>query len=252
MMFTLAIIIPVYNHGRQLLKFMPKIKSETFAPIILIDDCSDATTREILEEMESGDDGITLVRQVRNMGKGAAVATGMRTAMEMGFTHAMQIDADGQHDSRDMAKMLNLAKNSPSALVAGRPVYDDSIPWWRFYSRYLTHVCVWIQTLSFDIEDSMCGFRIYPLRAVLPLLDTPGLGKRMDFDPEIVVRSHWAGIPIVTMPTLVKYAEDGQSHFLPFKDNALITWMHIRLFFGAAVRLPVLVARHFRRTEYGH
>jgi hypothetical protein len=106
---------------------------------------------------------------------------------------------------------------------------------------------VWINSLSFAIKDSMCGFRVYPLQTTLAVL-VPGIGKRMDFDPEVAVRLVWAGTPIINVPTAVRYPTDGVSHFHLFKDNALISAMHTRLFFGMLWRLPRLVwAKVFRR-----
>ena len=64
---------------------------------------------------------------------------------------------------------------------------------------------VWLETLSFDIVDSMCGFRVYPLAPTLALLDRQRLGPRMDFDTEILVRLHWRDVPMRWLPTRVSY-----------------------------------------------
>src|SRR5690606_17949432 len=90
---------------------------------------------------------------------------------ERGFSHALQIDADGQHDAADIPALLALAKANPEALVSGWPQYGDDMPRSRRYGRWITHFWVWIETLSLAIKDSMCGFRVYPLaarRAPLP------------------------------------------------------------------------------------
>ena len=128
-------------------------------------------------------------------------------------------------------------------MIAGCPIYDASVPRGRLYGRYATHVWVWINTLSFDIRDSMCGFRLYPLASVLPLLDRVRIGQRMDFDSDIIVRLHWRGVRVVNQPTRVTYPQDGISHFRMFRDNVRISWMHTRLFAGMLYRSPLLLWR---------
>jgi hypothetical protein len=135
---------------------------------------------------------------------------------------------------------------NPGAVIAGCPIYDQSVPAVRLYARYLTHVWVWINTLSLAIRDSMCGFRVYPLAPVMSLLGRRTLGRRMNFDTDIVVRLFWAGVPVVNLPTRVGYPSDGVSHFRAFRDNVLITRMHTVLFFGMLLRLPVLLAHKWR------
>ena len=116
------------------------------------------------------------------------------------------------------------------------------MPKGRLYGRYLTHVWVWINTLSLAIKDSMCGFRVYPLVRTLAAI-VPSIGKRMDFDPEIAVRLVWAGTQVVNLPTRVTYPADGVSHFDVWRDNLRISAMHTRLFFGMLWRLPGLLWR---------
>lgn len=118
------------------------------------------------------------------------------------------------------------------------PEYDESVPKGRLYGRYLTHLWVWINTLSFAIRDSMCGFRIYPLAPVLALMAQEPIGRRMDFDVEIIVRLFWRGVAVINLPTRVTYPSDGVSHFDVWRDNVRISRMHARLFFGTSRRLP--------------
>jgi hypothetical protein len=139
---------------------------------------------------------------------------------------------------------LDSMNETPQAVITGFPRYDESVPASRLFARYATHVWVWINTLSRRIRDSMCGTRIYPLAATLPVLDSMPQESRMDFDIEILVRLDWAGVPIRNLPISVYYPLDGVSHFRPWRDNARISWMHTRLFFGMLRRLPGLLARH--------
>jgi glycosyltransferase involved in cell wall biosynthesis len=213
-------------------------------PCLLVDDGSEPGCARILAELATRHLGqVSLLRLEYNQGKGAAVVAGLREAHRRGYSHALQIDADGQHDPADIPGFVEEAGQHPDAVVTGRPIYDESVPKGRLYGRYATHVWVWINTLSLEIRDSMCGFRVYPLASAIALVDSVELGRRMDFDSEIIVRLHWRGVPVRNRDTRVRYPQDGVSHFDVWRDNVRISRMHATLFFGMLVRLPVLLWR---------
>jgi glycosyltransferase involved in cell wall biosynthesis len=243
-MFNPVVVIPVYNHPKRIAQVVSQILGHT-QHCILVNDGSDAQCTRLLRQLATqyGSDQITLVEHNHNQGKGAAVMTGMGVAFAAQFTHVLQIDADGQHQLSDIEKFMAIAQHNPTALVCGCPKYDASVPKRRLYARYLTHVWVWINTLSFRIKDSMCGFRVYPLKSIVPLYQQRCLSPRMGWDIEIIVRADWERIPIINVPTRVNYPENGVSHFMAFKDNVLISWMHARLFFGMLRRSPRLLYR---------
>ncbi len=172
-----------------------------------------------------------------NRGKGRAVCEGFRLAHDAGFTHALQVDADGQHDLAAVPRMLDLARRHPDALVSGHAVLDRSAPIGRRIGRWVTHVWVFIETFSFHLTDSMCGFRIYPLAAVARLANSEPIGARMDFDTSVMVRLSWRGVPVVMVPVRVSYPPGNMSNFRLWRDNLRITWMHTRLVFGMLARL---------------
>ncbi|MDD5410621.1 MAG: hypothetical protein PHF31_04280 [Methylobacter sp.] len=116
----------------------------------------------------------------------------------------------------------------------------------KVYGLQFTNLWVWINTLSFAIADGMCGFRLYSLNAVDKLISTTAIGKRMDFDVDIVVRLYWQGVDAINMPTAVRYPYDGISHFKLWRDNVMISAVHARLFFGMLARFPQLLIRHWR------
>jgi hypothetical protein len=185
-----------------------------------------------------------LATRLLNGGKGAAVITGMREALKEGYTHVLQVDADGQHDLTKILDLIKLSEQYPKRIISGMPVYDKSVPTSRKLCRYATHILVWIHTLSLEIKDSMCGFRIYPLREALRVIDARDeFGQRMDFDIEILVRAYWADLHTIQLPVGVRYPLDGVSHFQLFNDNFLITKLHIRLFFGMLMNSPKLMLR---------
>lgn len=223
-----CLLIPCYNHAGPLAAVLARL-AEFKLPCLLVDDGSEPVAAAALDALAAQHPWVSLLRHSHNQGKGGAVMTGLRRAHELGFSHALQVDADGQHDMTDLPALLAEARQHPAALVSGRPLYDDSVPKGRLYGRYITHVWVWIETLSFAIKDSMCGFRVYPLAPTCALLERVTLGRRMDFDTEVMVRLHWAGVPMRFVPTRVIYPVDGRSHFRLFRDNLDISWMHTRL-----------------------
>ncbi len=235
-------IVPVFDHQEAVGAVIHGLCA-AHLPCIVIDDGSGAGCARVLDELARTLPGVMLLRRTRNGGKGAAVSDGLRAAWGAGFTHALQVDADGQHELADIPLFLAKAAAHPGEVICGRPRFDASMPRTRYYLRYLTHFFVWLNTLSLDIHDSMCGFRLYPLVGMIELLDTERMGLRMDFDIEVLVRLHWRGVPMRWIPTRVQYPTDGISHFRLLLDNALITRLHARLFFGMLLRLPSIVLR---------
>lgn len=241
---NLCVIVPVYNHPDKLQHLVATF-SEMNLSVIMIDDGSDENCRQVLAQLAQENAHMTLQTHSSNQGKGAAIKTGIQMAQMAGFTHALQIDADGQHDMDDVPRFIEAMNKQPDALIAGYPQFDESIPKLRYYGRYASHVWVWINTLSMTIKDSMCGFRIYPVARSHQLIADESVGNRMDYDGEFIVRWYWAGQPLAQIPTRVIYPENGVSHFRLFKDNCLISWMHARLFFGMICRLPRLLKRRW-------
>jgi glycosyltransferase involved in cell wall biosynthesis len=241
----LCAVVPVFNHERAMAGTLAGLRAQGLT-VIMVDDGSDETCQAELRRLAALDPHVRLVRLQENRGKGGAVMAGLTTAADAGFTHVLQIDADGQHDPADLPKFIAAAAAEPGVLICGAPSFDASIPRHRLYLRYLTHAMVWLNTLSLDIPDSMCGLRVYPLAVVLPVIEAERPGRRMDFDVEILVRLHWRGAAMRWIPARVRYPQDGVSHFRLVKDNWLITLMHMRLLLGMLRRLPVLLARRVR------
>jgi glycosyltransferase involved in cell wall biosynthesis len=241
-MINVCAVIPVFDHEHAVGGMVAALRQQGLT-VFLVDDGSGPSCAAALQRLAEADANVRLLRLPQNQGKGAAVMAGLNAAAAAGFSHALQIDADGQHDPMDLPRFIAAVHADPLAIVCGRPVFDASIPRHRFYLRYLTHAMVWLNTLSFDIPDSMCGLRVYPLTVVLPILAAQPLGRRMDFDPEVLVRLHWHGLRMRWLPTRVRYPVDGVSHFRLLRDNWLITKMHTRLFFGMLRRSPRLLAR---------
>lgn len=240
-------IVPVYNHPDKLASVVARLL-EAKLPVLLVDDGSDSDCKRVLRDLAQSCDAVSLLTRMRNGGKGAAVKSGLRRAYRLGYSHAVQVDADGQHDLNCLPQLLAAGEQCPDAVISGKPVYVDA-PFGRRLARYLTHVWIWINTLSFEISDAMCGFRLYPVLPAVNLIEHSRIGRRMDFDPEILVRLHWQGTRIRHIPVAVSYPKDGVSHFRLWRDNWLITLMHTRLFFGMLKRFPLILLRRRRRRE---
>lgn len=245
--FAPCVLIPCYNHGAMLASVLARLAPFNL-PVIVVDDGSDARTKQHIAALDAPQ--LRVLTLPHNQGKGAAVIAGLRAAAAAGFSHALQLDADGQHQVEDTPRMLAEAERYPHCLISGQPQYDASIPKSRLYGRYITHFWVWVETLSFSLKDSMCGFRVYPLAASLKLCDRRAIGQRMDFDTEIMVRLYWQGTPSRFIRTRVTYPPSGLSHFDALHDNLRISWMHTRLFFGMLPRIPQLLSRRRQQAHW--
>jgi len=244
--FCPVVLVPVYDHEGAIGAMVDAILAHPLPSSTNRHGSSPACEQVLREIAAAHPERVRLIRLSVNQGKGGAIMAGFTEAARLGYTHALQIDADGQHDAGCIPQFAALAQAQPAAMICGYPVYDDSVPRLRLYARYLTHIWVWINTLSFQIKDSMCGLRVYPLAAVTALMRDVDLGRRMEFDTEVLVHLVWRGVQIVNVPTRVTYPSDGVSHFHAWRDNVLISRMHTRLFFGMVWRLPRLLWRKAR------
>lgn len=237
----IALLVPVYNHAAAIRRTRERLRALAL-PLIVVDDGSDAVCAEVLDTLAE-EDAVTLVRLPINRGKGAAIRAGLARAAELGLTHVLQVDADGQHEADDLPPFVEGLRANDEILRIGYPRFDASVPRHRFYSRYLTHSLVWLATLSFQLRDTMCGVKLYPVAAVNRLVAEHPCGNRMEFDSELPVRWVWQGGRVVNLPVRVHYPSDGISHFKLWRDNVLLAGMHLRLLRGMLKRLPTLLSR---------
>jgi glycosyltransferase involved in cell wall biosynthesis len=243
-----GIIIPVYNHGKATGAVVEKL-SPLGIPIIMVDDGSDCETKTCLEQIYAKFPLTVPVALEHNAGKGRAFYAGLKKAAELGLTHVLQIDADGQHDSGQAGFFLTESAEHPQALICSFPVYDDSAPAIRRKGRVVANTWAKIVTLSADIKESMLGFRVYPVESALNVYRHTYIDSRMGFDIEILVRLYWKKIPLIFHPVRVNYPADGISHFRPVRDNMRISWAYTRLCCEMLLRLPFLLARNLRKGK---
>ena len=241
-----CIVIPHFRHLRPLSAMLPKL-ARFGLDVFVIDDASGEAVSRPLQAEIAKYPNIRLIQRTENGGKGAAMMTGLRSAADHGHSHAISLDADGQHDPDAIPELLERSQAQPDSLFSGCPVFGEDIPAARLYGRMLTNYLVQFVTASRMVPDAMCGLRVYPLAHVLPLCDAIGYRTRMEFDVEILVRACWAGLDVQTMDTAVTYPQDGESHFNLIADNARLVAMHALLIMGGLVRLPRTLWRRLSR-----
>lgn len=237
-----CLLIPIYDHGPTIAAVVDSLAPAAL-PLLIVDDGSGAATRRVLDDLAAGRDWVTIERLPANRGKGGALKAGYRAAHARGFSHAVQLDADGQHDAGDVPRFLATMRRHPQALVLGSPVFDDSVPRHRLYSRQLSRGLVWLATLSFRVRDPLVGFRGIPLAPTIALLERMPMGDHMEFDPELIVRLFWEDVPIHNLETRVIYDPQGLSHFDVVRDDLRLAWLYARLVAGMLVRAPRLARR---------
>lgn len=222
-----CVIIPTYDNPQTITEVVASVR-EHLCDVIVVDDGSAEPTQRALSEIAARGDA-QVVRREQNGGKGAAVKQGFALAFAQGYTHALQIDADGQHCSADIPRYLEAAHRQPDALILGEPQFSTDAPKARLWGRLLSVFFVHLETGGRIIKDPLCGYRLYPLAAALACAPR---SNHMEFDPEIAVRMVWRGVPVHNLPTAVRYvsqAHGGVSHFNLVRDNIRISLMHSRL-----------------------
>jgi glycosyltransferase involved in cell wall biosynthesis len=247
---THLVLIPSFNPGPRVFETVGAALKQ-WSPVWVVVDGSTDGSGPRLVEMAAAQPGLRILVLPRNQGKGAAVLHGIREARRAGFTHALTMDSDGQHPAERIPAFMQASLLAPRTMVLGRPVFDSSAPNLRVMGRKISNWWANLETLWAGIGDSLYGFRVYPLAELDQVMSHQLWMRRFDFDVEAVVRLCWRGVRPLNLPAPVRYfrpEEGGVSHFNYWRDNALLTWMHFRLFLGFLVRLPYLgAARLFQR-----
>lgn len=246
---THLVLIPSYDSG-ELVVHTVRAARAAWNPVWVVFDGSRDGSDEALARAFATDPGVRIFRLPVNQGKGAAVLHGLRAAQAAGYTHALAMDADGQHPADHIARFMALSMADPAAMILGRPVFGAEAPRLRVQGRRISNFWVRVETLWADIDDSLFGFRVYPIAPLVALMSERRWMRRFDFDVEAVVRLCWRGVRPVSVAAPVRYLgreEGGVSHFRYLRDNALLAWMHARLLLGFLLRLPALALRPWRR-----
>ncbi|MGA7181431.1 MAG: glycosyltransferase family 2 protein [Thiobacillaceae bacterium] len=239
------VLIPSYNPGPRVYDTVRAARAQ-WAPVWVVVDGSTDGTAEGLEDMAANDPHLKVLVLPENGGKGAAVLHGLDLAARQGFTYTLTMDSDGQHPADLIPTFMAASMAAPGCMVLGVPVFDISAPRLRMQGRKISNGWANLETLWVGIGDSLYGFRVYPIEPLRQVMRSQRWMRRFDFDPEAVVRLCWRGVRPINLPAPVKYLsadEGGVSHFNYLRDNALLTWMHLRLMLGFLLRLPLLLLR---------
>lgn len=242
-------VIPVYNHGSTLESVVRSLDKYNF-PMIVVDDGNDLKNKEFISQVAQKFSSVTVVTLKKNGGKGKAMCAGLREAEKMGLTHVLQIDSDGQHDAERVGYFLEKSKQNPDAVICGYPEYDESAPKKRVNGRKIANCWVHIVTLSNQIKDALIGFRIYPVKPYIQILNHHAIiDSRMGYDTDILVHLSWKNIKIINEAVKVSYPKDGISNFRMVQDNIHIALTYTRLCIGMILRLPVLIFRKIKNSR---
>jgi glycosyltransferase involved in cell wall biosynthesis len=242
---THLVLIPSFNTGDKVYDTVRAARAQ-WAPVWVVVDGSTDGTGEGLLKMAEQDPQLRVLVLKENHGKGAAVLHGLRVAVHEGYTHVLTMDSDGQHPPEKIPEFMQVSLANPDGLVLGRPVFDASAPLLRVRGRRVSNWWANFETLWQGIGDSLYGFRVYPAQMLLGVMENSYWMRHFDFDPEAAVRLCWCGAKPINVDAPVKYfraEEGGVSHFNYLRDNILLTGMHLRLFSGFLVRLPLLIWR---------
>ena len=242
---THCVLIPSYNPGPKLFETVAAAR-RYWNPVWVIVDGSTDGSGERLARLAQADPGLHVFIRPRNQGKGAAVLFGLRAALMQGFTHALTMDSDGQHPAECIPEFMARSRASPESMILGEPVFGADAPQLRVRGRRISNWWANLETLWIGVHDSLCGFRVYPIAPLERVMRRQPWMRRFDFDVEAAVRLCWRAVQPVNVPAPVRYFradEGGVSHFNYVRDNALLTWMHLRLLLGFVLRLPLLLAR---------
>jgi glycosyltransferase involved in cell wall biosynthesis len=245
---THLVLIPSFDSGQLLVSTVVAARQH-WAPVWVVVDGSTDGSPDAVETMARTDPGLRVLRLPVNRGKGAAVHQGLLAAQAGGFTHTLIMDADGQHPAESIVTFMAASMGAPNALIMGRPVFGADAPWVRVALRRLCNGLATLETLR-PVGDTLFGFRVYPVAALLSVMRASSGMRGFDFDPEAVVRLAWHGTKLIHLPTEVRYlshAEGGISHFNYVRDNLLLIGMHLRLSLLALRRIP-RVARDLMRS----
>ncbi len=248
---THLVLIPSYNPGPKVYETV-RGALDQWNPVWVVVDGSADGTPEGLQRLAEEEEALRVIVLPKNQGKGAAVLHGIRLAAEEGYSHALTMDSDGQHPPACIREFMARSQAEPRALVLGVPVFDASAPAIRVQGRKLSNGWANVETLGTGIGDSLYGFRIYPIADLIAVMQRQPWMRRFDFDPEAAVRLVWRGLPTVNIEAPVKYLrpeEGGVSHFNYYRDNVLLSWMHLRLMIEFVLRSPWLVWKKLKRGQ---
>ena len=225
--------IPVYNNATTVKRVAVLCRDQGF-PVVVVDDGStDVPVADLL-----ADTGIPVLTHDVNRGKGRAILTALSYIEKMHGRFMVTIDGDGQHDPADVQKFLPLIEKDPASIVIGcRNMNVENVPDSSKFGRAFSNFWLQLET-GMNMPDTQSGFRAYPVEY---LAQMKLKGAHYNFEVEVLARAIWAGLNVQSVEVGVWYPprEERISNFHPFRDNARISLMHMRLLARRLVPWPV-------------
>jgi glycosyltransferase involved in cell wall biosynthesis len=217
-----AIIIPALNPDYRLAELVSRIRRISDAAVVVVNDGSSAGHRALFALLEDGKNCI-VARHSRNLGKGAALKTGIRLALECypGLTGFVTADADGQHRAEDIVRLSNDLRLHPGSIILG--TRDLTAPQVPFKSRWGNRITSGVFRLCSGVgcPDTQTGLRAFPVGLTEFLLSVPG--ERYEYEMNVLLAAAREHIPLVMLPVSTVYFGDNRSsHFRAVRDSALI------------------------------
>jgi len=237
-LFKPVVVCPTYNNAGTPMDVLARVEAQEL-PIFVVNDGSTDDTPRLLEQWLSAEHAlpVQVLRHEVNRGKAQALQTGFAAALAQGYTHAITLDTDGQHDPEDLPKLVDASREKPYALVLGwRDEAIEGYPMRSQLGRRLSNLCIRLECGA-RVRDSQTGFRVYPLALIEAVSCRSG---HFGFESEIITRAAWAGCPIEQVPVNSRYfrAEQRVSHFRPVLDSARAVGMHLRLMLRELAPIP--------------
>jgi glycosyltransferase involved in cell wall biosynthesis len=217
-----AALVPAYDAAAPIADVV-RGAAGVLTPVMVVDDGSTDDTAARAEAA-----GAIVVRQPQNRGKGAALVTGLRHLAERGITHALTLDADGQHLPSQLPVLLAASAAAPDAIVVGvRKKEGHAIRGINRFGNWVADTLM-RRIAGQPLPDTQSGFRVYP---VGPTLALGTEGTRYEFETEVLLRAARAGMPLVGVPVEVFYppVEERVSHYRPWRDTLRIIGIVLRV-----------------------
>ena len=214
-------LIPTYNNGGTIGSVVERVSAQMKHIIVVVDGSTD-NTREVLAGLSVQ---LTIVDYAQNAGKGVALKRGFLKARQMGFTHVLTIDADGQHYPEDIPLLYRAHTIHPDAIVVGsRVLVQKNMPARNTFANRFSNFWFRIQT-GLNLPDTQSGFRIYPLER---MHGERLMTSRYEAELSLLVFSAWANVPVVPVPVRVYYPPKNErvSHFRPARDFLRISLLN--------------------------
>ena len=227
-MEKICVIIPTYNNATTIRRVIEDVEKYC-SSIIVVNDGSTDDTAAILQSIPSP---IEVVSYPDNRGKGYALVTGFKKAKALGYTHAITIDADGQHFADDIPCFIEGLKHNPEGFIVGcRNLTEENMPRQNTFANRFSNFWFRLQT-GINLPDTQSGYRLYTLSSLKGL---NLITSRYESELELLVYAAWAGVDITSVNVKVYYppAEERVSHFRPIYDFFRISVLNTVLCLGA-------------------